>query len=609
MGSRESTPHSRLPTHLVAFALYVLLAVALTWPLAAHLDTFVADRGDPLLNCWIIDWGCYALTHQPLHLFDAPILHPAKFPLAFSENMTGIDLAVLPFHLAGAAPLVVYNLAMILGFAFSGYGAWVLARMITGNSIAAFAGGIFAAFVSFKFDHLSHVQVVWTGWLPLMLAALLAYWRHADSKHAVLLGAAFVMNGLANIYWLAFGATALGITIVFLFIVTERREAAFWRRLVVTLAVSCALLLPFLIPYEIVSKMYRLWRRSSESLAGSATPFDFLMPSERSLLYGKLAEGRSHVERHLFLGVMPILLALASVWRRQSCRREEAAGRIAGATQKKHLVLDITIAGLLVAALVMTRTRHGADVPLTLALILAVIRFAPNIRDFVSRSRFTVEEWTAGLWIAIGFAGAFGEHAFLHPFLFRLLPIFRATRTPSRWVVILHTGLAVWMAIGFIELLARVRMRHTVAVVVVALTIADVLPRIAWADVSPRPAPVYDWIAQHRPAVFIELPVSPGEIEAGYLLAATHHHVRMMNGVSGFDPPLRKVLVARCESGAYDDAFYDILRTNGCQVVVVHNAFLGDKAAIVHDWLAREHLERVAAFGDDEVYEIHASSM
>src|ERR1051326_7995780 len=298
--------------HAGAFLAYVLLAVALTWPLATHLNTYVADHGDPLLNCWIIDWGCYALTHQPLHLFDAPIFHPAKYPLAFSENMTGIDLAVLPFHLAGAAPLVVYNLAMLLGFAFSGYGAWVLARMITGNSVAAFAGGIFAAFVSFKFDHLSHVQVVWTGWLPLLLAAVLAYWRHADLRHAVLLGAAFVMNGLTNIYWLAFGGIPLGITIIFLFIVSEKREATFWRRLTVTLAVSCALLLPFLIPYEVVSKMYHLWRRSSESLAGSATPYDFFMPSESSLLYGKIAQGRSQPERLLFRGVIPFLLALLS---------------------------------------------------------------------------------------------------------------------------------------------------------------------------------------------------------------------------------------------------------------------------------------------------------
>jgi len=596
---------SGVARHAAVFALYVLLAVALTWPLATHLNTYVADRGDPLLNCWIIDWGCYALTHSPLHLFDAPVLHPAKFPLAFSENLVGIDLAALPFHVAGAAPLVVYNLAMLLGFAFSGYGAWVLARMITGNSLAAFVGGIFAAFVSFKFDHLSHVQVVWTGWLPLMLAALLAYWRHADLKHALLLGAAFVMNGLTNIYWLAFGATALGITIAFLFIVAEKRDAVFWRRLVVTLAVSCALLLPFLIPYEVVSKMYRLWRRSSESLAGSATPFDFFMPSERSLLYGKIAEGRSHVERHLFLGIVPVLLACASVWRRRPRRR--GTGRIAGATQK-HRLLDIAIALFALAAVVMTRTRHGADVPIMLGILLAVIRFAPNIRDFIGRSRFNVEEWTAALWIVIGFAGAFGEHAFLHPFLFRLLPIFRATRTPSRWVVILQTGLAVWMAIGLIELLARVRMPRLVATIVIALTIVDVLPRIEWSSVPAERPPVYHWIARARPSVFIELPVSPGEPEAQYMLAATTHHVRMMNGVSGFDPPLRKVLVDLCDHGKYDDAFYDILTSNGCRVVVVHNALLGDTAPAMNAWIVsqvqRGRLTPIQRFGDDDVYEL-----
>lgn len=635
-----------LAHHVLAFALYVVLAIALTWPLAGHLGTFVADRGDPLLNCWIIDWGCYALTHSPLHLFDAPILHPAKFPLAFSENMVGIDLAVLPFHLAGAAPLVVYNIAMLLGFAFSGYGAFVLARMITNNSIAAFAGGIFAAFVSFKFDHLSHVQVVWTGWLPLMLAALLAYWRHGGVREALLLGGAFVMNGLTNIYWLAFGAIALGLTIVFLWIVTgdgaggcrpaaggeasrqppaaSREPVLFWRRLIVTLVVACIALLPVLIPYQVVSSTYRMWRKSSDSRAGSATPYDFLMPSERSLIYGKIAEGRSHVERHLFLGVVPLILAGLAFARRR-CGAGNPAGDPSrnGAgdpandrrrDRRRHTrLLDISIIVLLLAAAVIASGRFrlgfsGSDVPITLAVALAVIRFAPNIRAFVNNSRFTIEEWTAALWIAIGFIGALGENAFLHPFLFRVLPIFRATRTPARWVVILQTGLAVWMAIGFVELLARVRMRRAVAAFVIALAIVDVLPRTAWADVPSEPTQVYRWVARARPAVFIELPVSPGEIEAGYLLAATTHHVRMMNGVSGFDPPMRKILVARCVAGAYDDGFYDLLARNGCKVVIVHNAFLGDTTPAMNAWIVRQvqrgRLTPLQHFGDDDVYSL-----
>jgi hypothetical protein len=350
-----------------------------------------------------------------------------------------------------------------------------------------------------------------------------------------------------------------------------------------------------------------MWRRSYESLAGSATLYDFLMPSNTSLPYGWIGEGRSHVERHLFLGIMPLLLAAFSVWRRQSCRRKHDAGRIAGATQRHHLWLDIPIALLLIAAIVMTRT-HGADVPITLALILAVIRFAPNIRTFINNSRFTTEEWAAALWVAIGFIGALGEHAFLHPFLFRLLPIFRATRTPARWVVILHTGLAVWMAIGFVELLARVRLRAVVASAVLALTIVDVLPRIAWASVPAERPPVYQWIARNRPAVFIELPVGVGEMEAQYMLAATSHHVAMMNGVSGFETSLHKRLVDLCNGGKYDDAFYDLLTSNGCKVVVVHNELLGDTASAMNAWLVSEvqrgNLTPIEHSGGDDVYAI-----
>ena len=34
--------------------------------------------------------------------------------------------------------------------------------------------GIFFAFVSFKFDHLAHLQNISSGWLPLILAAMIA---------------------------------------------------------------------------------------------------------------------------------------------------------------------------------------------------------------------------------------------------------------------------------------------------------------------------------------------------------------------------------------------------------------------------------------------------
>src|ERR1041385_6854089 len=112
----------------------------MTWPLAMRLSTGVSDPGDPLLNAWILHWDCYAFVHQPLHLFAAPIFSPAHLPLAYSENMIGIAILVFPFYLRGANAITLHSIATILGFAMSGYGAYVLARMVSDSPIAAAMG-------------------------------------------------------------------------------------------------------------------------------------------------------------------------------------------------------------------------------------------------------------------------------------------------------------------------------------------------------------------------------------------------------------------------------------------------------------------------------------
>ena len=61
----------------------VVLAVAMTAPLAFHLGSGVADApDDPLLQAWQVAWDGHALLHQPLHLFDANVFwpEPRSFP-------------------------------------------------------------------------------------------------------------------------------------------------------------------------------------------------------------------------------------------------------------------------------------------------------------------------------------------------------------------------------------------------------------------------------------------------------------------------------------------------------------------------------------------------
>src|ERR1051326_446734 len=99
---RALRPAPSLLRELAVAAFYVALTLYFTWPLAARLTTAVSDEGDPLLNAWILDWDCYALAHQPLHLFDAPIFVPGHLPLAYSENLLGVAIPLFPAWLPRA---------------------------------------------------------------------------------------------------------------------------------------------------------------------------------------------------------------------------------------------------------------------------------------------------------------------------------------------------------------------------------------------------------------------------------------------------------------------------------------------------------------------------
>src|SRR5437763_9216979 len=146
----------RLLREAGAFGFFLLFTIVLTWPVAVRLDTAISDLGDPLLNTWILDWDLYSITNSPAHIYDANIFYPAKYPLAYSENIFGIALVALPFYLLGFTPLAVYNIAMLLGFAFSGYGAFVLGRTLTRSTprstTAGLVAGLLYSFLNFPVD-------------------------------------------------------------------------------------------------------------------------------------------------------------------------------------------------------------------------------------------------------------------------------------------------------------------------------------------------------------------------------------------------------------------------------------------------------------------------
>ena len=584
---------------IAIFACYLLLAVVLTWPLAIRLTTAVAGLGDPLLNTWILDWDCYALTHSPFHLFQAPIFYPAKYPLAYSENLVGIALVCLPFYLAGLASLTIYNIAVLLGFAFSAYGGFVLARVVTRRTAGSLIAGILFGFVPYRFDHLPHVQIIWGGWLALLLAALLVYRRSPTWRNAALAGAAFVMNGLTNIHYLLFGSVAFALTLL-LIALTESRDARFWSRLFAALVLGALVLLPFLLPYRIVSRQYGMKRGEGESLLGSAVPTDWLIAPSQSALYGRVTdEALRHGERKLFPGLLPIALlgaALLLTPRRQEQNQASPPRRV------PLLWLDIAIVvfalltyvGAVTDGIVITWRGHllldfgTSFIPATLLVACVLARLAirfprgwgdGNLRTVLARSRFPLELWAAALWIVVGVLGSFGLNAFFHGFLFHKIVAFRSIRAPARWAMVTYAGLTVWSAAGF----AAMQPRRWRIALLFALALLDVWPSIRWEHALVEPRAADRWLAESKAAPLIELPVHRLDVIFIYLLGATAHHVPIFNGISGFEPPLHRAL----REHPLDDKLLDLLERNGCRFILVHPDWFGWEAIGALQWLRR----------------------
>lgn len=501
--------------HLVAALFFVLASLAMTWPLARVMDRAVADPGDPFINIWILDWDHYATFHHPLSLFHANAFHPARYALAFSENLYGIALLLIPVRLVGVGPITAYNIAMLAGFALSGFGAYLLAHRLTGSYAGALAAGVFYAFVPFRFVHSSHLQHIWGGWLPLLLAALVAYADAPGWRRGAIFGAVYLMNALTNIHWFLFGSFATGVSAVLLFLTGKRR----WKELLIGTAIALALFSPFLYAYSAASDLYGMTRAWDETKHFSATLSDWWQGSDSNV----------DPERRLYPGLLSIVLVLLAP--------------LAVRQQKRPVIL-------------------GA------------------------------------LWIVIGVAGSLGLNFLFHQLLFNAVPGFKAIRVPARWAAIAYAGMAILIAVTCT--LLEKRGRWVAFAIPLALLVALRVAPIRWYFMDPEPPAVYRWVAQEPVRAIVELPMDHAAIEYRYLLRATAHHKPVVNGVSGFIPPLTARLTEMSKRAPIPDAFGEELRRIGVELVIVHADQIGEFTAATTEWLRREldrgHLRFVRRF-------------
>ena len=582
------------------FLVFCVLTVAMTWPYAYYLRDAVTDRGDPYLNAWILWWDYHQTFRDPLHLFQAPIFYPYQYTFAFSEHFYGLALLFFPLFALGFQPLTVQAIATLLGFAFSGYGAFRLSRALHGSTLAAWVTGLAFAFLPYRFHQMPHLGYIFSGWIPLLLEGLVLFARERSKQRALWLGLAFLLNALTCVHWFVLTLLPLaGSTILLTMRYQLWRERAFWLRGGLAVGVGMLVLLPFFIPYQRVATIYGMTRTASEAAAFSAQPADWLKPPLRNKLWQSInPTPLEAVERALFPGLALLLLVLAAfLLRPRSATEENAATPETTAHAPPRVLLHIltvlALAFIVLAVLSVVydtfrltlfgwqilRVSHPQR-PLFLLGSTLLLRgwLTGSWRCWLSWLTQTETHTHAALWLIMGFCGSFGMNFFFHRLLFEYVFIFRSIRVPARWAMIAFLGLTLLAGLGAERLAAacarwQPRLQPGfVALVLCALMLFEM-----------RAAPLDMERGQADPdevTLFLKetpmnggvahLPAMQELAQHRYTLRQADHEKPLITAASGFVPPLATEINELSLQNPVPERLLDALEDAPTSYLVVH---------------------------------------
>ena len=587
---------------------FCAMTAVMTWPYVNYRRDAVADPGDPYLVAWILWWDYHQTFTDPLNLFHSNVFYPYRYTLAFSEHCYGIALLFFPLFALGARPLTVHAVAMFFGFALCGYGAFRLARTLTGSVGAGWVAGVVFAFIPYRFHLLSHLPYLFSPWIPLLIEAVVLFARRRSRGRAVWLGVALFMSGLTSVSW--FALSLVPAALVGAVLLTRRRawrDPALWRRGGAAVAAACAGLVPFMLPYYIVAKTYGFVRPVWEIQAHSARPSHWLSAEDRNKLWSGLGSGLAGRRQRLFPGLLPLLLSLAALLlvRAPEGRGPAAAEAAAGLARARWVrrldalavvafALSVCAAGFagtyyyggLFQYVTSERTLALLTVVVTARLCLAypaVLRRgeSANLIETIRSRRRGDAFWVGVILSAVGFFYSLGWNFFFYRILHDLLPIFRSMRVASRGAMVCYLGLAILAGLGAKRVAGWAGWRRVRAGrrAVYAAACALLLLELNAAPLRFERGAVFpDAVTQRLKQTpmrggVVNLPAGP-EYNHRHILRSADHARPLVVGTSGFNPPTEDRIEQLTRSGPVSSELLDLFEQVPASYVVIHNQLI-----------------------------------
>jgi len=239
--ARAMTRSTAKLSHLLILTLYLLLALALTWPLVTHIATHIPgtavwafDESTFVWNMWWFKFSLLTLGASPLHtdyIFYPLGVDLVLYTFNFFNAMLGLPLTMLvPLPMAS-------NLAILFAYVMSGYGTYLLMCYLlvrygrravldrgSGSApvnvlhvqLAALVAGAAYAFAASRMVYaaLGHYDMVTAQWFPFYALFLLKALNRPGYRYPVLAGVCAAFALLAE---MIFGVFLLLLTLVLVF--------------------------------------------------------------------------------------------------------------------------------------------------------------------------------------------------------------------------------------------------------------------------------------------------------------------------------------------------------------------------------------------------------
>ncbi|HTH02655.1 MAG TPA: hypothetical protein VL882_20415 [Vicinamibacterales bacterium] len=520
MEARPDTIAARARGAAIACGLALVLAVLMTWPLASGLGRLGRTTNmDGLYGIWNVGWVSRTIVTDPGSLFDANIFYPHRNTLAYSEANIVAGVIGIPAWLLTGNAYAAHNTALLLAFASTLIGMWLLARYLSGRSDTAAVAAVLFAFCPYFYSHSAHIQLLMAGGMPLSMLALHRLVDAPSLPRGAALGAALAAQALACAYYGIFAGLMVGYSVLF-FAIRRRlwRARGFWIAVAVGAVVAGLIVFPFLLPY--LELQEGGFVRSLDDARRYSATWQSYLASPSHLHRPILVLARQlgwRIGEVLFPGVLAIVLGIVGI---ALCWRRDPAV-VAPRDDRETLQL------------------YGSLGVLT-------------------------------LW------ASFGPPAGLYTVLYRVVPLFTFLRAPSRFGLLVVFVLSIFAAVA----LARIRGRSVAtAFAIVAIAELNVVP-FPWERALPV-STNYRVLASMPRAPVVEFPFYGERIafplHAQYMVLSTTHWMPMVNGYSDYIPQDFREAAFVLDSFPSTDTF-KILEKRRVRYVGIHWDMYGPRA-------------------------------